>query len=115
MSREESLRDSVLYTISKGKTNYDDIAEIIYIADLYHLLNFGRTIIESIKDFKYHIINRNHVKNSLEKDFPSQKDLANNYPYLSETDKKSLDFAMIIFDLIQSGDIIPIPKIFIQE
>jgi hypothetical protein len=70
------------------------------------LIIFGRTIIDSIHDFKYYFIEKEDLIKIISENKKSD------YRYLSETDKEALEFAILRENLCNDGGLIPIPKCF---
>jgi hypothetical protein len=110
MFEKETLDDVVIYLLQKGRSGPDEIVEIIYTADLYHLILLGRTIINSIKDRKYHLLK----KEDIEKIITDVTGKTSEFKYLSETDEKALDFAMDRYDLEIDAGVYPIPTCFVR-
>lgn len=90
MYEKEILDNSVLYLL-KDHPDIDpaEMVALLYIADVYHLLLFGRTITNSIKDTKYWLMDLDDMRELIERVKDSRCDLK----YLSETDIKALEFA----------------------
>ena len=74
--------------MSEISTDFLNLA-ILYVADVYHLLLYGRTITNSIKDTKYWLMDVEDMKELIEK----VKDKTPDLKYLSESDLQALDFA----------------------
>jgi hypothetical protein len=103
---KEQTNDAVQFVLNNSTiTDPDSISTIIYIADLYHLILFGRTIIDSIHDFKYYFIEKEDLIKIINENKKSD------YKFLSETDRKALKFAIIREELCNEG-FLPIPKCF---
>jgi hypothetical protein len=91
MYEKETLKDAVLFLMNISKTDIDpaELVAILYIADIYHLILFGRTIIDSIKDTKYMLMDTDDMRDLCNE----LKGKTSNYNCLSETDKDALEFA----------------------
>ena len=92
MYEKETLKDAVLFLMNTNKTDIDpaELVAILYIADIYHLILYGRTIIDSIKNTKYMLIDTKDMKSLCNE----LKGKTSDYIYLSDTDKDALEFAM---------------------
>ena len=92
MYEAETIKDAVSFLI-QNKKDIEDFAElraILYVADIYHLILYGRTITDSIKNTKYMLMDTD----DMQKLYEELKDTSSNYNYLSETDKDALEFAL---------------------
>ncbi|MBE3085377.1 MAG: hypothetical protein IMZ64_04055 [Bacteroidetes bacterium] len=104
---KEQINDAVQYVLNNSSvTDPDSISTIIYTADLYHLILFGRTIINSIRNFKYYFIEKEDLIKVIKENKKSD------YKYLSETDEEALKFALLREELCNDGGLFPIPKCF---
>ena len=95
MHEEEMIKDAVLFLIKQNeidpiKLDPAKLVAILYVADIYHLLLYGRTIIDSIKNTKYMLMEIE----DMEKLCKELEGASSDYPYLSETDKEALKFAL---------------------
>jgi hypothetical protein len=91
MFEPETLADTILFLLEKQpNTEPAELVALIYIADMYHLILYGRTVTESIKNKKYMLIEPSDMDELCK----SLKDKTSTYQYLSETDKDSLEFAI---------------------
>jgi len=108
-SKEQLLYDTVLFVLNNSSvTDPNSISTIIYVADLYHLILYGRTIIDSIHGTKYYFIEKEDMKKIID----DVTDKKSKYEYLSESDRKSLIFAINREELSNDGGIWPVPKCF---
>jgi hypothetical protein len=107
MFQQETYEDAVLYLL-KGHPEIkpSEMVALLYIADVYHLLLFGRTITDSIRDTHYMLME----VEDMEDVFCRVKDKKSKFEYLSESDRKALDFAYNRGELEKDGfGIFPVP------
>ena len=107
MFEKETLDDAVLF-LMKDHPEIDpsEMVALLYIADVYHLLLFGRTITNSVRDTKYFLIESSDMKNIMDK----VKDKKSKFEYLSESDRKALEFAYNRGELEKDGfGMFPVP------
>jgi len=88
--QKETLEDAVLYLLKDHPDiEPSEMVALIYIADVYHLLLSGRTITDSIRDTHYILKTLKEMKEVICR----VKDKKSDFKYLSESDRKSLEFA----------------------
>ena len=92
MYEAETIKDAVLFLIEQNKKALDpaEMIAVLYVADIYHLILFGRTITNSIKDTKYMLMDTDDMQKLCEE----VEGTSSNYIHLSETDKDALEFAL---------------------
>jgi hypothetical protein len=90
MYEKETLDNAILYLLKDHpEIEPREMVALLYIADVYHLLLYGRTITNSIKDTKYWLMDTEDMKELIE----GLKGSGGDFEYLSETDMDALEFA----------------------
>jgi len=93
MFEKETLEDAVLFLLEKNKADIDpaELIYLLYTADIFHALQFGRTITNSVKDKMYMLMKPEDMRELCIR----LKGKTSDYKYLSITDRKALDFMLL--------------------
>jgi hypothetical protein len=107
--KKETYEDAVLYLLKDHpEIQPTEMVALLYIADVYHLLLFGRTITDCIRDTRYILME----SKDMEDVFHRVKDKKSTFEYLSDTDRKALDFAHNRGEMEKDGfGVFPIPTL----
>jgi len=90
---KETLEDAVLYLMEKSGFDMDpaELVYVLYTADIYHAIQFGRTITDSVENHKYLLMKPEAMRDLC----LSLKGKKSDYKWLSKTDRVALDFTLL--------------------